>query len=837
MASFLDKYNGFVLKLKIKTVDAQSHIRRVPLSRIADVRGNISYEELIDLVLVFSQLEGSNTPLNTKTHSVTLRYYDDEKDLITLASTVELKEAIELFAEQRFMRITTSVKPNTLCTRPNRRGTIILNRVTNGRSDVDKNVCPTVAKPPPTMTKEKPSNGKMIGRKNEGQQLKGAKADEVPSYVNTGKNKTSRPSNTVLPSSNIKGIPSEATEQESREPPRKSKEPKTDVLVPFIHGRHTCDGCLTTPIIGIRYHSTNLTDYDLCQKCYDNYGGSAIKYEAVELKRDLAFQHRWRQRHANTMRLRELHSTNYRVRVATRQSNSTPSRVDGDRLPSCHHVPTSANHATQSDVSNSNDFDDLLKEAIRRSLEDVVPREALKNNESLEKKSDSPNQKSFTVDSVPQINATETVNKTSGLTCDPPNQESTPNMFVPNEYSKKTIEMFEVKHDYNKEDSNKKVSEKNISAGEDKDDAKGDYEKEDLIEEKVAEMDIRDKDKDNLPRSVEIVKERAVDVDNMEYSNEAIESKRISFNEKPLMSRNESMVVDKPSKNLIPNSVGIVEQKVIIEPPTSNSMTSGESSSSLQLKEVETMRRAMDTDSVDSEKLISESSEQLSLERDTDHVPRNIHSKLGDFDNSKDTSFSLDAAGNGEVAEAMGKTLDTFAGVISEMLSEAEVQLKPTETNEVLSSKSNPGEIILNSSDDDNMIDEVEDDTEWSVVNSIGSNGTTESEQIGKAAEMLGSALFNSVMNNAAEDNRYDMAGSGSSFSIPSSVPTDPGTVVSDISGQNQDNRWAQELEKLRELGFETDTICIEILEKICSESDAATNIDRVVNELLSLDA
>ena len=52
---------------------------------------------------------------------------------------------------------------------------------------------------------------------------------------------------------------------------------------PFIHGRHTCDGCLCTPIIGIRYHSTNLPDYDLCAKCRDNYKGAEIQFEAAEL--------------------------------------------------------------------------------------------------------------------------------------------------------------------------------------------------------------------------------------------------------------------------------------------------------------------------------------------------------------------------------------------------------------------------------------------------------------------------------------------------------------------------------------------------------------------------
>jgi Zinc finger, ZZ type len=52
---------------------------------------------------------------------------------------------------------------------------------------------------------------------------------------------------------------------------------------PFIHGRHTCDGCLTTPIIGNRFHATNKTDYDLCEKCVLNYGGSDMQFEVAQL--------------------------------------------------------------------------------------------------------------------------------------------------------------------------------------------------------------------------------------------------------------------------------------------------------------------------------------------------------------------------------------------------------------------------------------------------------------------------------------------------------------------------------------------------------------------------
>ena len=127
---------------------------------------------------------------------------------------------------------------------------------------------------------------------------------------------------------------------------------------------------------------------------------------------------------------------------------------------------------------------------------------------------------------------------------------------------------------------------------------------------------------------------------------------------------------------------------------------------------------------------------------------------------------------------------------------------------------------------------EEEDDTDWSVVKSIGSSGTTESKKIGKATEMLGSALFNSDMRNSIEDNRSNLIGSDSSLSMPSSVPTVLGTVHPQVS------RWATELEKLQELGFYDKSSCIEVLERIGSKSNTAeTNIEEVVDELLLLNS
>ncbi|KAL7558067.1 hypothetical protein ACA910_009254 [Epithemia clementina (nom. ined.)] len=65
---------------------------------------------------------------------------------------------------------------------------------------------------------------------------------------------------------------------------------------PFIHGRHTCDGCLTTPILGKRFHAVNLPDYDLCAACHANYKGNEIIFEEAQLDRDVCLQERWNHR-------------------------------------------------------------------------------------------------------------------------------------------------------------------------------------------------------------------------------------------------------------------------------------------------------------------------------------------------------------------------------------------------------------------------------------------------------------------------------------------------------------------------------------------------------------
>jgi hypothetical protein len=76
-------------------------------------------------------------------------------------------------------------------------------------------------------------------------------------------------------------VPSEENTEDAPSGPEAS--PGETGERPFIHGRHTCDGCLTTPIVGKRFHAVDMPDYDLCEPCRHNYKGEEMKFEEATL--------------------------------------------------------------------------------------------------------------------------------------------------------------------------------------------------------------------------------------------------------------------------------------------------------------------------------------------------------------------------------------------------------------------------------------------------------------------------------------------------------------------------------------------------------------------------
>ena len=147
-------------------------------------------------------------------------------------------------------------------------------------------------------------------------------------------------------------------------PSSTNNDPNTDADGPstsFIHGRHTCDGCLTTPVVGLRWHSANLPDYDLCDRCRNNYKGTDIIFETVEETRDRPLQSRWQRRQVR--RARQAHFGGRSCGVGANGSgiNAMVSSVAA--------AAAAAAASRQAAVASAR-ADVALKEAIRRSLAD-----------------------------------------------------------------------------------------------------------------------------------------------------------------------------------------------------------------------------------------------------------------------------------------------------------------------------------------------------------------------------------------------------------------------------------------------------------------------------------
>jgi hypothetical protein len=221
-----------------------------------------------------------------------------------------------------------------------------------------------------------------------------------------------------------------------------------------------------------------------------------------------------------------------------------------------------------------------------------------------------------------------------------------------------------------------------------------------------------------------------------------------------------------------------------------------------------------------------------------------------------DDSFASDAVGNGDIAEAMGATLDMVAGVISEMLSEADAHNKPAASNkEAPLVSETSGAMILECTDGTKQNDEDSEggtENEWHVVGA-DDESLKQDEEIARAAEMLGSALFNSDMRSSEEvtpnidtrspgeavSNLSHSEGSyAESFSVTSVPSTVPSIAHSWQVGASHRDRWSSQLSQLRELGFDDESLCVEIIERLDAanigcDADEEVSVTQVVNALL----
>jgi hypothetical protein len=730
--AFLAEHKDFVLKIKIREQNTESNdgevqIRRVPLPRIADSNGFVSYEELVGLVLTFT-FSAEPSPDAKNNYQISLTYFDVDNDPITIGSTNELIDAIDQFAGMKVLRITAEVKPRIgfssqkpeSSSKPAATSTSTL-RQDGGTSTTElpsfqpqinnvldafvgvlatavthlqEGVKDLKSPPKPTTARNtQPSQGGAAEKSSDtasNVENPAKKAEEAKSAPVESPSEVENEQNASNESSAKESAP--APEEQKKE---ESKEEAPKQQRPFIHGRHTCDSCLTTPIVGKRYHAKNLPDYDLCERCFKNYKGADVEFESVELDRDRAFQERW---HRRRSKIEKFESQRANANVGCRGQR-------GRRF--VPHMPPSAPTADPTEPPASSEFDNALKEAIRRSLADVGPKEAV------------------TVD-----------------------------------------------------------AEKAASVA--------------SKEEEVVVTSSGKKEEDEI----------VVPPSDHDTSVAAAEE----------------IVPDEPSaEEAVPVFTAEAESSTHMKGDIEEAFEESEDKDSA-------FEDAMEVGSVDSEK--------LAADEESDKKPPAVERETSQ--SLKDDSFASDAVGSGDVAEAMGATLDMVVGVISEMLSEADAHYKTSPTNSKKDESSEAHDDLIVPSVQDSCASSMPADTEdndWQVVKESGSEDdfAQEDNEIGRAAEMLGSALFNSDMRSSEDHVSENLSTLSDSFSVPSVVHSiSAGSHVAEA----QRSCWASQLSKLRELGFDDESLCVEILERLKAanigvESDDEISVTAVVNALL----
>jgi hypothetical protein len=246
----------------------------------------ICYEELVGIAISFVIPQN---PCSASDFEVKLTYQDVDNDTVVIGSSEELLDAIDQFSEQRVLRINAEIKrfvkaetptvlPALVAEAPLGRASataaptdagvhtgsstssrstpivqsvvesvvnVILNAAVAMNSRGDQHFNHAFYSPdgiPAPTPMENPSEERTVEGRAEAENLDSQTTEEIPVE------------NPVPSASEEEVNPSPAV----TDPNQGGKEPTASVERPFIHGRHTCDSCLTTPIVGRRYHAVNL---------------------------------------------------------------------------------------------------------------------------------------------------------------------------------------------------------------------------------------------------------------------------------------------------------------------------------------------------------------------------------------------------------------------------------------------------------------------------------------------------------------------------------------------------------------------------------------------------
>lgn len=227
-----------------------------------------------------------------------------------------------------------------------------------------------------------------------------------------------------------------------------------------------------------------------------------------------------------------------------------------------------------------------------------------------------------------------------------------------------------------------------------------------------------------------------------------------------------------------------------------------------------------------------------------------------------DNTFASDAEGNGEIAAVLGETLDKVARAIDDM--NLELNRSPSSEGRYAGEDSDDEpEIVVDiklkeGEQGATIIDGLKDDEShgsWSVVND--EQQIASDEALARAAQVIGSAMFESDMSRPHADAPGDSQSVGSSSSSESSgssssssssstsfssVTSVPTTLPSVSTEQHvpaaQLQRWAIQLGQLHELGFDNEALCVDILERLNAanigvDSTDEVSVTHVVDELM----
>ncbi len=205
------------------------------------------------------------------------------------------------------------------------------------------------------------------------------------------------------------------------------------------------------------------------------------------------------------------------------------------------------------------------------------------------------------------------------------------------------------------------------------------------------------------------------------------------------------------------------------------------------------------------------------------------------------SSFAQDAAGCGDIANDLGEALDKIANEIDEMtltLGRSDEDKEADDVDSYMEEESlkaiddvsldeEKGATIIEGSEPalTSKLSDAGSKNSWHVVDNDEDGEVLDANAaLGRAAQMIGSALFNSDMERSAPTAPYESVASVSS--IPTTVHLDRAELNALVPDQLE--RWALQLNQLHELGFLNDQVNVETIERLAAANIGVNSTDEV---------